>query len=153
MAQGIDGWSLLARIAAHPRAFDACDMTAALTSLLLVRSQLTQGVASEAALIGLAAIVGREAMTEVIANLAGYEALRIVINVDGPDRLGKRRTPDAARRRLVEIVTDQAADHSGSALVSAEPAGLAPAVSAFEPARPLRHHRAMGARRARPALA
>lgn len=149
MSQRIEGWTLMARIAAHPQKFDACDMIAALTSLLLVRTQLMQNVASEAALIDLAAIVGHDAMTEVIENLAGYEALRIASNVDGADPSGKRRTPDAARRRLLDIVTDKAADHSGATPKAAT--GLAPAASVFEAARPLRGHRAMGARRVRPA--
>jgi hypothetical protein len=146
MAQRIDGWTLMARIVAQPQTFGACDTTVALAALLLLRSQLVQGVTSEQALTALADVVGQAPMVEVIENLAGYEAIRVVQNIDGPDALGDERTPQAARRRLLAIVQrDEPASEAATTVRLSEP------VSGAAPGRALRRHRAMGARRVRPA--
>jgi hypothetical protein len=143
MAQPIDGWTLLARISANPHRFGACDATVALVALLLLRSQLAQGVSNEEALIDLSEIVGEAPMIEVIENLASYEVLRILDNIDGPDALGAERTAQAARRRLIAIVRRE------GGLLSF--AGAPPRYGESISGRPLRRHRAMGARRIRPA--
>lgn len=145
MNNKIDGWTLLARIAANPQAFSACDTTAALSSLLLLRSQLVQGVSSRADLAELAAVVGAAAMTEVIDNLAGYEALRVVENIGGDAALGANRGAAAARRWLLDCLAHpEASTPSETPLHEAETFIAPPAAS-----RALRRHRAMGARRVR----
>jgi hypothetical protein len=142
MAHRIDGWVLMERIAAQPQRFSSCDTTVALAALLVLRNELVQGVTSEAGLLALADVVGQEPMVEVIENLAGYEAVRILANIEGTDR----RAPEAARKRLLEIVQQESAEEEEAP----EPAAVGAQGAAAEPVRALRRHRAMGARRIRP---
>lgn len=139
MALEIDGWALLSRIAAHTAQFDACDATAELAATLLVRTQLVRGCASEADFVRLVETVSPEVMAEVVQELAGYEALRILRNLQLGARAGEAG-PEAARRRLLELVR-----RGWEGAEAAAPAGQPPAV------RTLRRHRAMGARRIRSA--
>jgi hypothetical protein len=149
--KSIDGWTLLGRIAAYPDVFHACDTTAALSALLLLRSQLVQGVGSRQELAALAAVVGHAAMREVINNLAGYEALRIVENLGEGHALGDNRGAAAARRWLLTCLE---APDSAPPLVldTALPPTRESETFVAPPAasRALRRHRAMGARRVRP---
>jgi len=150
MSNKIDGWTLLARIAANPQAFSACDTTAALSSLLLLRSQLVQGVFSRADLVSLANVVGTAAITEVIDNLAGYEALRVVDNVGGAATLGANRGAAAARRWLLACLEGgEEVTQAEPALVQAGPREGENFVTPAAASRALRRHRAMGARRQR----
>jgi hypothetical protein len=148
----IGGWTLLARIAANPAAFDACDTTAALSALLLVRSQLVQGVDSGKSLKALAEVVGDAAMREVIDNLASYEALRVVDNIGAARLLGSSRSAAAARRCLLSVL--EAPDRVPEPM-QAPPEGAPSSEETFVAppmaSRALRRHRAMGARRVRPA--
>jgi hypothetical protein len=146
MSKIIDGWTLLARIAASPQAFDACDTTAALSALLLLRSQLVQGVTRRADLAALATVVGPVAMTEVIDNLAGYEALRVIENMGEGEALGPNRSATAARRWLLACL--EAPDAVPAA--PPQPATIVePLVTSQASSRALRRHSAMGARRVR----
>ena len=126
MSEHIDGWRLLARIAARPDAFASCETTARLAALLLIRTQLVQGIVNKRDFLVLARSIGEETMAEVLDNLASYEALRIADNV-GWQAAGARSAA-AARRWLIGCL--QAA---GDAATSQR----------------LRHHRAMGATRVR----
>jgi hypothetical protein len=142
---------LLARIAGNPSVFHACDTTAALSALLLVRSQLVQGVASGKDLKALAEVVGDAAMREVIDNLASYEALRVVDNIGAAGLLGASRGAAAARRCLLAVL--EAPDRLPQpAQTAPDSAGKADEVFVAPPlaSRALRRHRAMGARRVRP---
>lgn len=137
MSKRIDGWTLMARIAAHPHKFSACAATAGLASLLLVRSQLVQGVATQQDLLDLAEVVGPETLREVVENLAGYEALRVADNIGwSAESAGDRKTA-AARRWLISVVRGPEREPA--------PAKSAPQKSP----RTLRGHRAMGAKRVR----
>lgn len=129
MSEHIDGWRLLARIAARPDAFAGCETTARLAALLLIRTQLVQGVVNKRDFLALARSIGEETMSEVLDNLAGYEALRIADNV-GWETPGARSAA-AARRWLI-----------GCLHTAGEPA-------ASRPRDGLRRHRAMGATRVR----
>jgi hypothetical protein len=129
MSEHIDGWRLLARIAARPDAFAGCETTARLAALLLIRTQLVQGVVNKRDFLALARSIGEETLTEVLDNLAGYEALRIADNV-GWDAPGARSAA-AARRWLIGYL-QTAAD-----------------AAAPRPRDTLRRHRAMGATRVR----
>lgn len=140
MARQIDGWALLARIAAHRDHFFACEQTAALAGALLLRNQLVRGVASEEQFLALSQTVGLEVMQEVIRDLAGYEAMRVLRNLHGGERPLERLSPELARRRLAELAA-QTTPASAAALI-AEPAPEAPT-------RTLRRHRSLGARRLR----
>lgn len=146
MAQRIDGWTLMGRIAGCPERFEACDTTVALAALLLLRSQLVQGVKSEAALHDLADVVGQAPLIEVIENLAGYEALRVAANIAPGE---ERTTAQAARKRLIAIVKRETPLEAEAPVPIA--ARLSEPISAAAPSRALRRHRAMGARRIRPA--
>ncbi|MBL8549070.1 MAG: hypothetical protein JNJ73_03730 [Hyphomonadaceae bacterium] len=146
MAQRIDGWTLMGRIVGNPDRFEACDTTVALAALLLLRSQLVQGVSSESALLDLAEVVGQGPMIEVIENMAGYEALRVVANLGGGE--GEERTALAARRRLIAIVKREALQATATSPAAVR---LSEPISGAAPSRALRRHRAMGARRIRPA--
>lgn len=145
MVKRIDGWALLKRMAAKPKAFAASDKTAELAAQLLIRNQLVQGVKDPAALVALADVVGAGALIETIENLASYEALRVAANIDGDAPPGIKRAPDAVRRRLVEIVRAHA-DHEPEPGLSdvAQPEGAGVV-------RVLRRHSALAARRIRPA--
>jgi hypothetical protein len=147
MTKANGGWTLLARIAANASVFNACDTTAGLSALLLVRSQLVQGVASGNDLKALAEVVGQAAMREVIDNLASYEALRVVDNIGAAGLLGASRSAAAARRCLLDVL--EAPD---GVLELTQPAPVADGAHAAAPmaSRALRRHRAMGARRVRP---
>jgi len=137
MAQQIDGWALLARIASRRDQFSACEQTAALAASLLLRNQLVRGVSSETQFQALAETVGSQVMLEVIRDLAGYEAARVLRNMQPPDRPAERLSPDAARRRLSELAQQGGGD--------------TPSVTLAEPVRTLRRHRSLGARRLRAA--
>lgn len=145
MAQRIDGWTLMGRIVACPERFEACDTTVALAALLLLRSQLVQGVTTEEALLDLADVVGQAPMIEVIENLAGYEALRVAGNIGALP--GEERTAQAARKRLIAIVKREDA----AAAPAPAPPRMSEPISGAAPGRALRRHSAMGARRIRPA--
>ena len=129
MSEHIDGWRLLARIAARPDAFAGCETTARLAALLLIRTQLVQGVVNKRDFLALARTIGEETMSEVLDNLVGYEALRIADNV-GWEAPGARSAA-AARRWLIGFLHN-----------AGEPA-------ASRPREGLRRHRAMGATRVR----
>jgi hypothetical protein len=129
MSEHIDGWRLLARIAARPDAFAGCETTARLAALLLIRTQLVQGVVHKRDFLVLASSIGEEPMAEVLNNLAGYEALRVADNV-GWQAVGARSAA-AARRWLIGCL---------------QTAGDA---AASQPRQSLRRHSAMGARRVR----
>ncbi len=129
MSEHIDGWRLLARIAARPDAFAGCETTARLAALLLIRTQLVQGIVNKRDFLLLARSIGEEAMAEVIDNLANYEALRVADNV-GWDAPGAR-TAATARRWLIGCL-QSAAD-----------------ATTAQPRQNLRRHRAMGATRVR----
>lgn len=152
MTKSINGWTLLARIAANPGTFHACDTTAALSALLLLRSQLVQGVSSGKDLAELASVVGDAAMREVINNLASYEALRVVDNIGASHLLVGSRGAAAARRCLLACLEDpehlpaEPAAPSAKTSAHANEAFVAPPLAS----RALRRHRAMGARRVRP---
>lgn len=153
MNKRIDGWTLIARIAAHPHKFPACEATAGLASMLLVRSQLVQGVSSQQDLHDLAAVVGPEPLLEVVENLAGYEALRVVDNIGWPQSAGGGRTTTAARRWLIAALRETPMRET-SAREPEQPkptAAPAAAPAASVSSRTLRGHRAMGAKRVRPA--
>jgi len=129
MSEHIDGWRLLARIAARPDAFAGCETTARLAALLLIRTQLVQGVVNKRDFLVLARSIGEETMAEVLDNLASYEALRIADNV-GWEAAGARSAA-AARRWLIGCL------HGESSAVASQPREC------------LRRHRAMGATRVR----
>jgi hypothetical protein len=103
MASSVDGWGLIRRMAAEPERFAACESTAALAARLLIRTQLVRGVRSAADLQELVAVMGGAAMAEIIADLAGYEALRVMRNLGDEAWEGDRRTADVARRRIQEL--------------------------------------------------
>ena len=129
MSEHIDGWRLLARIAARPDAFAGCETTARLAALLLIRTQLVQGVVNKRDFLTLTRTIGEDTMSEVLDNLVGYEALRIADNV-GWEAPGARSAA-AARRWLI-----------GCLHTAGEPA-------ASRLREGLRRHRAMGATRVR----
>ena len=128
MSEYIDGWRLLARIAARPDAFAGCETTARLAALLLIRTQLVQGIVNKRDFLVLARSIGEETMVEVLDNIAGYEALRVADNV-GWQAAGARSAA-AARRWLIGCL--QSAGDASS-----------------QPRERLRRHRAMGATRVR----
>jgi len=136
MGQHIDGWALLARIAAHRDQFAACEQTAALAGALLLRNQLVRGVTNETQFQHLAETVGVAVMLEVIRDLAGYEAMRVLRNIHG-DRPLERMAPEQARRRLSELAVESL-PNTALDEPPAAPAG-----------RTLRRHRSLGARRLR----
>src|SRR5262245_15474730 len=115
MSEHIDGWRLLARIAARPDAFAGCETTARLAALLLIRTQLVQGVVNKRDFLLLARSIGEEAMAEVIDNLANYEALRVADN--GGWEASGARTAATARRWLIgclQTAGDAASPRRGS---------------------------------------
>jgi hypothetical protein len=151
MTTSINGWTLLARIASEPSVFHACDTTAALSALLLIRSQLVQGVNSGKDLKALAEVVGEAAMREVIDNLASYEALRVVDNIGAASLLGASRGAVAARRCLLSVL-ERPESLAGAEALMPDAAGKPDEMFVAPPlaSRALRRHRAMGARRVRP---
>lgn len=152
MTKSIDGWTLLARIAANPATFHACDTTAALSALLLLRSQLVQGVSGSKDLSELANVVDDAAMREVINNLASYEALRVVDNIGAGRLLGENRAAAAARRCLLACLEDPEHLRAEPPAPSTKTGAHANEAFVTPPlaSRALRRHRAMGARRVRP---
>ncbi|MBI1252543.1 MAG: hypothetical protein GC189_13860 [Alphaproteobacteria bacterium] len=135
-----DGWALLTRIAARPEEFGCCETTAALAAQLLLRTQLIQGAICAADVRALTEVVGEAAMLELIENLAGYEAVRILGNLEGFNR--EPRGADAARRALADIARG-GGDGGGDLRTSAT------AFVAARTDRALTRHKAMGARRLR----
>ncbi len=103
MASSLDGWALIRRMAAEPERFPACESTAALAARLLIRTQLVRGVRSAADLRELVGVMSPAVMGEIIADLAGYEALRVMRNLGDAAWDGEMRTADAARRRIQDL--------------------------------------------------
>ena len=134
----IDGWALIARIAANKHRFSACAAMAQSTALLLLRNQLMTGVRNANDLRGVTEAVGAEVMAGAIGAMAAYEVRRILNNVD-PGGNAAALSPGDARRVLAQLAS--------SGPVLAAPAQGGDSEVAFEPARPLRHHKAMSARR------
>jgi hypothetical protein len=132
-----DHWALLARIAAHRDRFGASDAIAASAALLLVRTQLMLGVASARELQEFAKVVGVEALTDVVKQLAAYEVKRILANIEPLQ--AETLTPSRARRRLVAYVRDEAEQDL--------PLGGEPEPVAVR--RVLKRHQAFGVRRLR----
>ena len=139
MTPQIDGWALLARIAAHRDHFSMCEQTAALAGALLLRNQLVRGVTDEAQFLALTDTVGVEVMQEVIRDLAGYEAMRVLRNLNAGGRPLERLSPELARRRLAEL--------AGKTSSPSPPSTQEPPPEA--PVRTWRRHRSLGARRLR----
>ena len=132
-----DGWALLARIAANKHRFSACAAMAQSTALLLLRNQLMTGVRNANDLRGVTEAVGAETMAGAIGAMAAYEVRRILNNVEPAGDAGAL-SPGDARRALAQLAS--------SGPVPAQTQGGEGEV-VFEAARPLRHHKAMGARR------
>lgn len=133
----IDGWALIARIAANKHRFSACAAMAQSTALLLLRNQLMTGVRNASDLRGVTEAVGAEVMGGAIGAMAAYEVRRILNNVDPGGDAGAL-SPGDARRALSQLASSGPVPPPG-------PGGENEVV--FEPARPLRNHKAMGARR------
>jgi hypothetical protein len=133
----IDGWALIARIAANQHRFSACTAMAQSTALLLLRNQLMTGVRNASDLRGVTEAVGAEVMAGAIGAMAAYEVRRILNNVD-PGGDASALSPGDARRVLAQLA-------SSGPVPAPAPGGESEV--AFEPARPLRHHKAMSARR------
>jgi hypothetical protein len=132
-----DGWALIARMAAQRQRFTACTAMAQSAALLLLRNQLMTGVRTVDDLRGVTEAVGDDVMAGAIGAMAVYEVRRILNNVGAGGNPGAL-SPGDARRALAQLAC------SGRA-----PAPVESSESAvvFEPARPLRNHKAMLARR------
>jgi hypothetical protein len=122
-------------MAADRERFAACESTVTLAARLLIRTQLVQGVRSPQDLRDLADVLGPDMTADVIRDLAGYEALRVMRNLGPAAWEGEPRTAEAARRRLLLLA-------AGASML--QPANDAP------PPRTLRRHSAFAARRRRP---
>lgn len=135
----MDGWSLIARIAAQRERFDESAAIAESAAFLILRNQLMLGVQSATDLRSLAQIVGAEAMGAVIRALAPYELRRILANAN----------PAATAN-----MTTEEARHELASLANVEPGAWSADELDFitvTPLRPMRRHKALGARRIRAA--
>jgi len=132
-----DGWTLIARMAAHKQRFNACTAMAQSAALLLLRNQLMTGVRTVDELRGVTEAVGDNVMTGAIGAMAAYEVRRVLNNV-APGGDAGSLSPGDARRALAQLACLGAAPAQGESSESAV---------VFEPTRPLRNHKAMGARR------
>lgn len=140
MTSRLDGWVVLAQMAARRRLFAASETTATLVSTLLVRTQLTQGVSSARDLETLRDIIGTPSLAAVVQDLAGYEALRILNNMGLDISNLDERTPDGARRHLLGMIRgDSVPQTQPDQSTSVENLSV----------RTLRRHQSLGARRIR----
>lgn len=136
----IDGWELIARIAAQRERFSASGSIAETTAFLIVRNQLMLGVRTVEDFRAVGEAIGKEAMASVIRSLASYELRRILENLK-PEAAGQH-TAEEARRLLARLLPSSAPVRGAEELLAANEPILPPTQT-------LRRHRALGARRVR----